>query len=182
MTRPLTEKEISLFLGREFKHGVVDCYALIKDFYQVAFGISLSNYARPDDWWHSGLNLYADNVLKEGFKLMDMPLRDLQYGDFILMAIKSTVPCHAAIYIGDGKILHHFYGRQSNIELLKGIWHNSITGIYRHKDVKIDLDLQTVELIDDPRIKSQLILLEQKYGEGWYNNLKRNSGSSESGS
>lgn len=176
MSRILTEKEISLFLGREFKHGTVDCYALIRDFYQVTFNISLTNYARPDEWWYSGLSLYEDNILSEGFELKDISLRDLQYGDLLLMAIKSKVPCHAAIYLGNGKILHHFYNRQSNIENLKGIWHNSITGIYRHKKVKIDLEPQKLELTDDPRIKAQLILLEQRYGEGWYIDKQGDSG------
>lgn len=176
MSKPLTEKELSLFLGRPFNHGVVDCYAMIRDFYQVTFDIPLTNYARPDVWWYSGLNLYEENILKEGFKLVDIPLKELQYGDVILMAIKTKIPCHAAIYIGEGKILHHFYGRLSSIENLKGLWHNSITGIYRHREVKIDQETLVMDLMEDDRIKAQLILLEQRYGTRGNNNQSGGSG------
>ena len=165
--KKLTDKELSLFLGKDFLHGTNDCYSLIREFYQVAFNIELTNYARPDFWWNAGMDLYNDFFPREGFKTIEIARpKDLQYGDVILMAIKSTMPCHAGIYIGDGKILHHFYGRKSAIELYKSIWYNSTTSVVRHRDVVIDNTYEKRSLLDDERIKHQLLLLRQRHGIG----------------
>lgn len=171
MVRPLNEKELNLFEGIDSLHGTDDCYGLIRKFYQVAFGIELTNYARPDFWWEGDLNLYNRFVRREGFEVVEAQNpRDWQYGDLIFMSIKSVEPCHAAIYLGDGKILHHFYGRKSSIELYKGIWHNTTVGVYRHRDVKIDKDTIYVKVEEDERIRNQLFLLEQRSRERRNNN------------
>lgn len=169
--RPLSKKELSLFEGIDFVHGIFDCYSLIRNFYKVCFAIELTNYARPDEWWHHGLNLYTDFIKKEGFSIIDFDkLNNLQYGDIILMAIKTEMPCHAAIYIGDGMILHHFYGRKSSIELYKGLWYNTTVSVYRHPSVKIDKEIINIKAEDDDRIRNQLFLLEERARAG-RNNL-----------
>lgn len=122
-------------LGRGFEHGKQDCYSLVRDFYQDNFGLTLTDYARPDDWWWSGLNLYADNFHTEGFRVVDDHPRDYRPADLFLIAVKSEVPNHAAIHLGDGRILHHFYGRFSEVIPYKGIWRNNTTAVIRHKDV-----------------------------------------------
>jgi cell wall-associated NlpC family hydrolase len=162
--RRLTDVETSGFLGKDFKHGTVDCFSIIRDFYKKAFNIKLRNYARPNSWWNEGLNLYVDNVFKEGFKPLDCHPNDYKYGDVIFMAIRSKVPCHAAVYLGQGKILHHFYGRKSNVELYKGLWQNATTGVYRHKDVDFKEDYELTEVLDDPRIATQILLRKQRTG------------------
>lgn len=165
--RKLTENELSFFLGKDFLHGTHDCYSLVREFYGVAFGISLTNYARPDEWWNAGMDLYNDFFPREGFKPVEIARpNDLKYGDVILMAIKSPMPCHAAIYIGEGKILHHFYGRKSSIELYKSIWYNTTTAVVRHRDVVIEDTYEQRNLLDDERIKHQLLLLRQRAGIG----------------
>ena len=161
--RALTKKELSLFEGIDFVHGINDCYSLVRNFYRVCFAIDLTNYARPDEWWHQGLDLYSDFIKKEGFSLIDFAnLRNLQYGDIILMAIKTEKPCHAAIYIGDGMILHHFYGRKSSIELYKGLWLNTTVAVYRRPDVQIDTKVTMFKAEDDDRIRNQLFLLQER--------------------
>lgn len=165
--KKLSEKELSLFTGEDFIHGKQDCYTTIRNFYSIAFNIELTNYARPDFWWEAGMNLYNDFFHREGFiSIEDSRPQNLQYGDVILMAIKSPNPCHAAIYVDDGKILHHFYNRKSSIELYKSIWYNTTTAVLRHKDVKIDANYEKRNLLDDERIKHQLLLLKQRAGEG----------------
>lgn len=172
--RKLTDNELSLFLGKNFLHGTNDCYSLVREFYQVAFGIELTNYARPDFWWNAGLDLYNEFFPREGFRTVEIVRpRDLKYGDVILMAIKSTMPCHAAIYIGEGKILHHFYGRKSSIELYKSLWYNTTTAVVRHRDVVIEETYSRRNLLDDERIKHQLLLLRQRAGSRGDNNLEQ---------
>ena len=65
--KKLTDKELSLFLGKDFLHGTNDCYSLISEFYQVAFNIELTNYARPDFWWNAGMDLYNDFYILEAY-------------------------------------------------------------------------------------------------------------------
>jgi cell wall-associated NlpC family hydrolase len=128
--------QYSHLLGLAFNHGVQDCYTLCQRFYGDNYGIVLPDIVRPDEWWAHGMNLYQDHFFENGFRSMDdMPLRELRVGDGFIMAIGSAVPCHAAIYVGEGNILHHFYGRFSNVEPYKGIWRNSTTATLRHRDV-----------------------------------------------
>lgn len=164
--RILTKNELSLFEGIDFIHGINDCYSLIRNFYRVSFAIDLTNYARPDMWWHQDMNLYKDFIECEGFSLIDFDkLNKLQYGDIILMAIKTEMPCHAAIYIGNGMILHHFYGKKSSIELYKGLWYNTTVAVYRRPDVKINEDFVYMKVEDDDRIKHQLLLFRERTRE-----------------
>lgn len=116
-------------IGREFTHGVQDCYALIRDFYQLKLGIELTDYHRDDEWWAKGQNLYLDNYEDEGF----YEVSELQYGDFLLMQVMSDTTNHAAIYVGDGKILHHLYGRLSRVDVYGGYTLERTTRKLRHK-------------------------------------------------
>lgn len=39
-------------VGRPFFHGVLDCYSLIRDWYQQVKGIELKQFHRTDNWWN----------------------------------------------------------------------------------------------------------------------------------
>ncbi|WP_053001807.1 NlpC/P60 family protein, partial [Shigella sonnei] len=90
--------------GRRFEHGVTDCYTLFRDAYHLA-GIEMPDFHREDDWWRNGQNLYLDNLEATG--LYQVPLSTAQPGDVLLCCFGSSVPNHAAIYCGDGELLHH---------------------------------------------------------------------------
>lgn len=122
-------------LGRPFVHGSQDCYGLIRDFYRDNFGLTLTNYARPTDWWWNGLDLYRKYFAAEGFRSIDVPLNEVRPADLFLVALDAEIPNHAAIYLGDGKILHHRYGKLSQVHPYSGAMRNRTTGIIRHKDV-----------------------------------------------
>lgn len=147
--------------GRQFVHGSADCYGLCRDFYRDNLGLELTNYARPDFWWDSGLNLYMDNFEAEGFEVLHGPSRDWQVCDAFLIArgAKSGVATHAAVYIGGDKILHHYHGRLSNVEPFVGVWRNKMVAALRHKsmrDYRPDLGMTTYDLAKDPRIAWRL--------------------------
>lgn len=120
-------------VGREFTHGILDCYTLVRDFYQRELGVALSQYERPDRWWETGLELYSlDRLRAEGFELIfDEPRR----GDMILMQVRSTVPNHAGVYLGDGQMLHHMQGRLSEKVPYGGMWLERTRHIVRHREV-----------------------------------------------
>ncbi|ENL7289299.1 NlpC/P60 family protein, partial [Escherichia coli] len=90
--------------GRRFEHGVTDCYTLFRDAYHLA-EIEMPDFVREDDWWRNGQNLYLDNLEATG--LYQVPLSAAQPGDVLLCCFGSSVPNHAAIYCGDGELLHH---------------------------------------------------------------------------
>ncbi len=112
-------------VGRQFQHGVLDCYALIRDFYLETYGITLRDFERTDNWWHRGQNLYLDNFGKAGFVVADSP----QHGDVLLLQMSSPVPNHAGIWLNGDMILHHLHGRLSS----RDVWGE----YYRKNTVKV---------------------------------------------
>lgn len=138
-------------LGRKFEHGKADCFALARDFYKDNWGIVLTDYARPDDWWENGMNLYMDHFYEEGFRPIDVNPRDLLPGDGFLMSVLSSlgVANHCAMYLGDGKILHHRYGRLSEEEPYSNLWRRCTVATLRHSKVVIPpSESKTLDLMD----------------------------------
>lgn len=123
---------VAPLIGREWTHGILDCYSIIKDWYMQEQCIELPDFERFDEWWLKGQNLYLDNILKVGFKPINQD--QLKKGDVILMAIGSSVPNHGALYLGDGIILHHIQNRLSTREVFGGYWLKNTTGYYRYEN------------------------------------------------
>lgn len=121
-------------VGRTFAHGSLDCFGLIRDYYQRVMGITLTNYERTDGWWDRGENLYLKNLEDEGF--YEVSEKDMRAGDMIVMQVRANEPNHAGVYIGDGLFLHHLYGRLSSRDVYGGFWREATRVIVRHKDAK----------------------------------------------
>ncbi|PUF64011.1 Mov34/MPN/PAD-1 family protein, partial [Salmonella enterica] len=81
--------------GRQFEHGVTDCYTLFRDAYHLA-GIDMPDFDREDDWWSQGKSLYLDHLEATGFYRVDP--EDAQPGDVLICCFGSPTPNHAAIY------------------------------------------------------------------------------------
>lgn len=134
-------------LGRSFFHGTLDCYTLIRDFYNREMRIELPDFERANKWWENGQNLYMDNFAKAGFRrLKDEEAKALQFGDVILMQMyTSTVANHAGVFLGDVKeidgkpvypvhnaMIHHMYGYASERVIYGGMWANSTVAVLRY--------------------------------------------------
>lgn len=117
-------------IGRKFSHGILDCYSLVRDYYREEMGIDLPNFDRRDEWWNNGQNLYMENFANCGFEPIKGPI---EVGDIILMQIRSPVPNHAAVYIGNGQILHHQVNRLSSRDLYSGYFQEITRVIIRYK-------------------------------------------------
>lgn len=120
---------IKPLLGRPFVHGFWDCYAIIRDWYQLERGITLPNFKRTDGWWDRGENLYMKLYAEAGF----VPASgEVQIGDVIVMQVKAEEPNHAAVYLGDGVMVHHMYGQLSNRVPYGGYWAERTITILRY--------------------------------------------------
>ena len=119
--------------GREYKHGITDCYSFVRDFYQQELGIILTNFAREDEWWNKGQNMYVDNYEAEGFRRIE--LKDVQYGDLFIMCLGSKVPNHGAIYLGENRVGHHACNRLSCIDIYGNFLRDRTALVLRHKEM-----------------------------------------------
>jgi len=118
-------------IGREWVHGVNDCYTLIQDYYKHHLKINLPDVYRSPMWWENGGNLYGENFDAYGFRVVS----DLREHDVLLIQVGSSTPNHGAIFLGNTNIMHHFYKHLSNIELYDGVWRKNTKIILRYKSL-----------------------------------------------
>ncbi|MGD9756432.1 MAG: C40 family peptidase [Comamonas sp.] len=134
-------------LGRQFFHGVLDCYTLVRDWYLREAGIELLDFERANDWWNQGQDLYMQQFAQAGFSRIPDAAQILP-GDVILMAVRSPVANHAGIYLGSrplaeapglypvpNAMLQHLYGRLSERVVYGGYWQECTRAVVRHKDL-----------------------------------------------
>lgn len=123
-------------IGRSFLWGVRDCYALLRDFYRDAFGIELTDYARPTDWSAENNSMIRKLYERDGFEMLaNWKPKDLRPGDVLCMAIGETEPNHLAIYVGDNMVIQHLYGRLSSADTFRDFFRNTTCFVVRHPDV-----------------------------------------------
>lgn len=115
-------------IGREFVHGVRDCYSLIRAWYWQERKVKLKEFPRGLDWWKTS-DLYRDGFPQAGFRAIDAD--EAKPGDVLLMQVRERVPHHAAILLEDGLLLHHLPGRLSRREPA-GQWRKYIVSYLRH--------------------------------------------------
>ncbi len=135
-------RPVAYLLGRNFAHGVMDCYTLFRDAYHLC-GIDLPDFERTNGWWLRGENLYLKNMPANRFHPIEM--KDIQPGDVLIRrAFPETDPCHAMIYLGDNTILHHEnIGRLSRREQLRPAYLHLTHSVWRHEQCSY-LDLRGI--------------------------------------
>jgi len=137
-------------IGRNYIHGIQDCYSIVRDFYRRELGIDLMDFEREERWWElkEGKSLYLDGFGIAGFSEVKEP----QYGDVMLCRVGRTEHVnHAVIWLGNKTdmqsertepcvgssiILHHPYGRKSVREVFGPQWQERVVKIVRHQNVK----------------------------------------------
>ncbi|EGL0710637.1 hydrolase, partial [Escherichia coli] len=87
----------------------------------------------------------------EATGLYQVPLSAAQPGDVLLCCFGSSVPNHAAIYCGDGELLHHIPEQLSKRERYTDKWQRRTHSLWRHR-----------------ALATQLPAFRQKLSDGWY--------------
>ncbi|EBT7965503.1 phage tail protein, partial [Salmonella enterica] len=116
--------------GRQFEHGITDCYTLFRDAYHLA-GIDMPDFHRENDWWNKGRDLYLDNLEATGFYRVSADR--VQPGDVLVCCFGSSTANHAAIYCGGGELLHHIPEQLSKRERYTDKWQRRTHSIWRHR-------------------------------------------------
>jgi len=103
------QAETPPLVGRGFRHGVTDCYSLIRDYYRLELDIVIPEFPRSWEWWRAGQDLYRDGFGQAGFRRIESA--DARPGDVFLAQLRSPVPNHGGILLEGGLALHHKTGK-----------------------------------------------------------------------
>jgi proteasome lid subunit RPN8/RPN11 len=119
-------------IGREFVHGVFDCYALVRDWFAQERGVALPQLAREESWWLAGGNILVENFSRFGF--VEIDAASVQDGDCFLMQMPgSPVPNHCGVFVAGGaQILHQAVNRLSGRDVYGGLWRKATTHCLRY--------------------------------------------------
>ncbi len=129
ITQPVWLKdEPEPLVGREFIHGINDCYSLIRDWFRLERGIVLKDFARGMEWWLNSANLYEDNFQAAGFSEVDQA--EATIGDVVLIKYMSPVINHGGVITGTNELLHHQFHRLSGHDRLDK-WSRKIEKVVR---------------------------------------------------
>ena len=127
-------------VGREFMHGVTDCYSSVRDFFRLPGDVleaqgfprpayepfTLPEVPREDGWWgrpgEPGEDLYTKGFEPNGF--VRISHSEARPGDGFLCRIRSEQLNHAGVLVSNDLIFHHLPGRLSRREPA-GIWARS---------------------------------------------------------
>ena len=126
-------------LDRPYRHGVTDCYGLIRDWYRLERDITLPDFPRGFAWWDmdKAMSMYLAHYEAAGAVCVD---DEPQVGDVCLIRLGKIIS-HAGIVIEPGVMLHHpsaqhpyAPGRKPKRDVVAR-WRNHITHVLRYNEV-----------------------------------------------
>lgn len=115
--------------GRVFNYGVHDCAAIIKDAYALA-NVELTDCPRTDLDQDKQNNALMRQLQDTGFYRVD-DIQTMQAGDVLLTSLGGNAD-HAALYLGNGEMLHHAYEMLSRREPYNAFWQRQLHSVWRH--------------------------------------------------
>lgn len=130
---PLMNFSINKYVGRDFEIGKMDCFTLVRDYYENELKISISNYERSLKSLLKDKDIIINNYQKEGFVIVKDKL--FQKHDLLVFKQNKNFPGHLAIYLDNKLFLHQWRNSKSNIKILTDELKNHITMIMRHKSL-----------------------------------------------
>lgn len=144
------------YINIRYEQGLNDCYTRLMDFFEFEYGMTLTNYARPDNWAYVGLDFFETNFQNEGFSAVNICPNNPRFGDVLLMTLeRAPVVNHVAVYVGHNKIMHHLRDQLSCVEEYTYRWQSRVRKIVRHPVVESQTHLTGLSSIID-RLPSHL--------------------------
>jgi proteasome lid subunit RPN8/RPN11 len=125
------KKNFQPLIGREYKFGTADCFEAARD-WLAEEGINIPpRDTWEDNWWESTDHNYftEEKIERWGFKKVDKP----QKNDVLVFQIKSKVPNHCGVYLGNDIMFHHAHERLSCRESILPLYLKNLVGVYRHE-------------------------------------------------
>lgn len=117
-------------LGKEYISGINDCHSVILRYYWQNFKHRIPMHVHDATWFETDPTMYENNFSRYGFKEVENNLNALQKGDVLLIRLFHESPTHAAVYTGDGMMVHHMANRLSCEERVER-WAKRITKVLR---------------------------------------------------
>lgn len=135
----------------KYELGVFDCFSVVRDVLNNAYGVVIPNYARPFMFDQKPLDL-VNRINKEDFfkQRPTNAISQLQAGDILIFSVLSDSLNHLGIYLGNNLFLHQVHGALPREENLSLAWARRLKEVHYHVDVdqsKIKVDL--IDLMPD---------------------------------
>jgi len=114
------------YTGRPYCYGLFDCWEIIRDWQRRERGVELWRKPGTADGWWATHDWSEECIAAAGL----VPVAgELQPGDILFMWCDpaSVGPDHAAVYVGNGRILHQLRNRPSDYSIYGGHWQRVTT-------------------------------------------------------
>lgn len=115
-------------IGLPWQYGINDCFSLVRRYYGLA-GVMLPDFERPERLETSS-SIFLEQAGALGFR--ETALNDLRADDVLIMRLGTDAPMHAAIYVGDQRILHQRMNSVSGVELLTRYYRMKTAAVFRY--------------------------------------------------
>jgi proteasome lid subunit RPN8/RPN11 len=121
-------------VGRVHAWNSLDCWTLVKDWYQATWGIGLISVPRWPNFWRDGIDILGDNVQAAGFR--DLTENEkIETGDVLLFqTADSPFPNHVGVMISGDTLLHHAENRLSSRDVYGGWFKKHTVRVVRHEN------------------------------------------------
>lgn len=115
-------------IGLPWQYGINDCFSLVRRYYALA-GVMLPDFKRPERL-ETSPSIFLEQAGALGFH--ETALSDLRAGDVLIMRLGTDAPMHAAVYVGDQRILHQRMNSVSGVEALTRYYRMKTAAVFRY--------------------------------------------------
>lgn len=126
--------------------GTNDCYTVVREVLNRAFGVLMPNYARPEFFYDPQLDLFTKIAQEPYFEHLPVDAKFLKSGDILCFKVHNERVNHVGIYLGNNLFLHQLYNCNPREENLSMAWLRRVDIVLRHKDV--EHENQTLSILE----------------------------------
>jgi proteasome lid subunit RPN8/RPN11 len=122
-------------VGRPWVEGELDCLTLFHDYYEEVLGLKIAEYE-----WDFGMDERDAKRIADGLGFVMVHPNTKRAHDILMLDLPGLKAVHFAIYLPDGRLLHHAETKIS-ARLPYGSWFRAGTrAVFRHRSQLRDTD------------------------------------------